>query len=71
MNVLINHPNFGSVWLENAEIQDGYVIGEVWDNSQVGSAFMPDDYMGELATLNFPISCIRKIECPSCGRSGK
>jgi len=61
MRALINHPYFGSVWLSNATIKDGYVIGEAWDDSDVGSPYLPDDYMGQYTTLTFPISCIRKM----------
>jgi len=62
MNVLINHPNFGSIWLSNAKIEDGYVIGDVWDDSSVGSPYLSEDYMGQFITMNFPVSCIRKEE---------
>lgn len=61
MDVLINHPAFGSIWLEQVNIVDGTVIGDYWDTSDVGSAYMPADYLGELVTLNFPVSCIRKV----------
>lgn len=67
MNVLVNHPYFGSLWLNDAEIkkgQDGkdYVVGWVWDKSDVGHPNMPDDYTGQPMTMNFPVSCIRKKE---------
>ena len=62
MNVLINHPSVGSVWLENAYIKDDCVIGDVWDDSKHGSPYLPNDYYGEYVTMNFPISCIRKKE---------
>ena len=60
MNVLINHPGFGSLWLSNAYIKEGYVTGEAWDDSGVGSPYLPDDYMGEPVAMSFPIACIRK-----------
>ena len=60
MDVLINHPNFGSIWLINVEIKNGYVIGEAWDNSGIGSPYLPDDYAGQFVTMNFPTTCIRK-----------
>ena len=59
-SVLINHPAFGSLWLDNAEIENGYVVGEAWDDSDVGSAYLPDDYQGEAVCMNFPAACIRK-----------
>jgi hypothetical protein len=55
---LVNHPFFGSVWLEHARIEGDYVIGDAWER---GSSWnMPDDYTGEYTTMNFPKSCIRK-----------
>lgn len=60
MGVLINHPQFGSLWLSNTKIKNGYVIGEAWDDSECGSPYLPNDYMGQLVTMNFPVSCIRK-----------
>ena len=60
MDVLINHPQFGSIWLSDAKIEGKYVIGEAWDATGVGSPLLPDDYRGEFVTMNFPITCIRK-----------
>ena len=60
MDVLINHPQFGSLWLSKATIKRGHVTGEAWDNTDVGSPYLPDDYMGEYITLSFPITCIRQ-----------
>lgn len=60
MDVLINHPAFGSLWLSNAEIKDGIVYGLAWDDSQASSGYYPDDYTGEYTGMNFPVSCIRK-----------
>ena len=62
MNVLINHPNFGSLWLLDAKIKGKYVIGDVWDESGIGSPYLPDTWIGEFNTMNFPITCIRKTE---------
>jgi len=58
MDVLINHPKFGSMWLDNAKIKDDTVYGEVWDYTQ--SMYMPSDYLGEKIVMNFPVTCIRK-----------
>ena len=60
IDVLVTHPEWGSVWLDNAHIEGDYVIGTAWDASGVGSPFMPPDYSGEPVTMNFPITCIRK-----------
>ena len=62
MEVLINHPAFGSLWLVSAEIKNGYVTGETFDDSECGSPYLPDDYMGQWETMTFPVSCIRKTE---------
>lgn len=62
MNVLINHPKFGSFWLLDAEIKNNNVVGNVFDTTDIGSSYLPDDYNGELITMNFPITCIRKTE---------
>jgi hypothetical protein len=62
MNVLINHPSVGSVWLMRAEIKDEYVTGEVLDTSECGSPYLPIDYPGQYETMWFPITCIRKKE---------
>ena len=62
MNVLINHPKFGSIWLSDATIEGNYVTGEAWDDTERGSPYLSDDYMGEYVTMNFPIGCIRKTE---------
>lgn len=57
-DVTIRHPMFGTLHMSNAYVQDGYVIGEVWDDSERGSALLPDDYRGEPTTMNFPVGCI-------------
>jgi len=67
LDILITHPYVGSVWLSNCAIVHdddgvGYVVGEAWDESEVGSPYLPDDYRGEPVTMNFPTTCIRKIE---------
>ena len=62
MNVLINHPQFGSIWLSRAKVHGEHVVGEAWDDSDVGSQYLPDDYMGQYVTLHFPITCIRKVD---------
>lgn len=61
-DVLVRHPYVGSLWLSNAVVEDGYVIGETWDDSGRGSALLPDDYRGEPMTMNFPAGCIVKWE---------
>ena len=62
LDVLIVHPAFGSLWLSDCEIKDGFVTGTTWDKTEVGSPYLPDDYMGENMVMNFPVSCIRKRE---------
>ena len=73
MNVLINHPHVGSVWLSDAYYTAGddgrqYVVGDVWDDSDVGSSMLPDDYRGQPVTMNFLATCVRK-ELPVTGEA--
>ena len=63
-DVLVRHPYFGSLWLRNAVVKDGYVVGEAWDDSGIGSALLPDDYRGQPETMNFPVGCIVKWDPP-------
>jgi len=51
------------MWLSNCYITDGWIVGDVWDDSEVGDWSLPDDYTGEWQTYGFPISCIRKDPC--------
>lgn len=77
MDVLINHPHVGSLWLGRAYFMVGddgreYVVGEVWDDSDVGSPYLPDDYRGQPVVMNFLSTCVRKIGgtlyfCHLCG----
>jgi hypothetical protein len=63
MIAMIVYPMYGSVWLDNAHIRqwsDGtwYVAGEAWDDTGVGSSYMPEDWRGEVAQMNFPATSI-------------
>lgn len=61
MDVLIAHPYFGSIWLRNATINNYYVVGETddWQSSPL----LPDPQPINIpATMNFPVSCIKKVE---------
>lgn len=62
--VLVAHPYIGSIWGVLLEVKkvDGrdWVVFEYLDTSDVGSAYLPDDYMGEFAVMNFPAICVRK-----------
>lgn len=62
MYALVRHPAFGSVWLHGVRFEDGKVVGKAWDDSQAGSSYYPDGYMGEWETMNFPYSCVVKYE---------
>lgn len=63
-DVLVNYPGMGSIWLSEAYLvatdSGDYVVGIAWDNSDAGDPYMPEDYMGQEVTMNFPASCIRK-----------
>lgn len=63
-NVLICHPFFGRLWLSDCEWTEDAVIGEVWDDSDAGSPYMPDDYRGQPDTMNFPLTCVLRVVTP-------
>jgi hypothetical protein len=67
---LIVHPLFGSLWLSRIQYVSTdsglYVEGEAWDDSDVGSGMLPEDYMGELVVLNFPATCINRVTGQYC-----
>ena len=52
------------MWLEEAEYHDGGTVieGWTWDDSSVGSALMPDDFMGEKIILAYPSRYILRVE---------
>ena len=54
-DALVNHPQWGSLWLENARIVGGSVVGTVYEEA-------PDGYHRMPMTMNFPATCIRKRE---------
>lgn len=65
MDALVINPGHGSMWLSNiyyvtADDGEQYIVGEVWDDGDVGSPYLPDDYRGEPVTMNFPVSCMTK-----------
>ena len=60
--VLITHPYVGSLWLEHAKLNGDYVEGLAWDSTFSGDPYYPDDYSGEYQHMNFPKTCIRKVE---------
>jgi hypothetical protein len=67
MDVLVSHPDIGSLWLGNAYFVTGtdgreYVVGEAWDDSEVGSPYLPEDYRGQRVVMNFLATCVRKKE---------
>ena len=52
MTVTIRHPNFGTLYLHDATIEDGYVTGEVWNtDTPTGDGVLKE-------TMNFPVGCI-------------
>ena len=60
--VLIRHPAWGSFWGKVIDIVGTRVNISVWDDSDVGSGMLPDDYRGQPTTMNFPLTCIAKVE---------
>lgn len=51
-DALVSYPGFGSMWLDNVRLADGYVTGR--DLVTVGDH---EEWM----TFNFPVSCVRKV----------
>ena len=41
------------------KIHDGFLEGLVFDDSQRGSSYLPDDYCGEYEYMNFPITSVK------------
>ena len=63
MKVLCIEPGHGSVWLLDAIYHDDDTVsGIAWDDTSVGSPFMPDDYRGEPVTMTFPRNLVIKEE---------
>jgi len=62
MDALVINPGNGSLWLSDIYYitVDGmrYIVGEAWDDDEVGSPYLPADYRGETITMNFPVNCI-------------
>ena len=50
MKVTITHPQWGTVYLRECYIENGYVIGITGRTRD---------------TMNFPVSCIKDIELPT------
>jgi len=46
----------------DAEYDGEYVHGWVWDDSDAGSGYMPDGYMGQRVTMTYPRSLILRVE---------
>ena len=55
-DALVNHPAWGSLWLDNVRLRDGLVVGTA-HFPHPASSFHDDPW-----TMNFPIRCIRKID---------
>jgi len=64
MKALVIDPGHGSLWLDDAYWDGDRIVGTAWDDSGRGSALLPDDYSGEPLTMNFPRSCVLRIEEP-------
>ena len=55
-DALINHPRFGSLWLEDVRIQGDHVVGSVEVDRMFGHAIRD--------AMNFPRTCVRKWSTP-------
>jgi hypothetical protein len=56
---LVNYPGIGSLWLEHARIEGGFVVGGVRDPHALP---MCDAFSAPPQLMNFPVTCIRKWE---------
>lgn len=69
MNAWVIEPGHGSLWLSDCEwvwTDDGwYIQGEAWDDGEVGSPYLPEDYMGEAVLMNFPASLVLRPAPPN------
>ena len=65
MNALVIEPGHGSMWLSDCkwvDTQEGrYIEGLAWDDGDVGSPYLPDDYIGIEVLMNFPESYVLRI----------
>ncbi len=66
MIAMVLYGRFGSIWLDNARMvrcTDGewYVEGETWDDTGIGSPYMPEDWRGEVDWMNFPATSIVRV----------
>lgn len=60
-DALVIYPGHGSLWLSDVRLRDGFIEGETWDDTGIGHPYYPDDWRGESCTMNFPLSCLRKL----------
>lgn len=72
VSVLVAYPGIGSVWLSDAEWTADSVEGWAWDSSEVGSPYLPADFLGLPEQMSFPLTCVLKVrgEFPTAKREG-
>lgn len=55
IDALVSYPGFGSLWLDDCEVDDENVVGTASFPHPVG-----DGFHRENVTMNFPLTCVRK-----------
>lgn len=58
-DAVITHPEFGTVYMYNVRLRNGYVIGDVAE--EIGGYNMPPGSHTVYNTWNFPIGCIKEV----------
>lgn len=61
VSVLVVYPRIGSVWLDDVRWHPDHVEGSVWDYSDCGNPYLPDDFPGEPVWMCFPLSSVVKV----------
>lgn len=56
-SALVSYPGYGSMWLTDVHLRDGYIVGQGVMNDS-----LPNSDASEYGPYNFPLSCVRKIK---------
>jgi hypothetical protein len=57
VNATVVHPFFGTVYLYEAFIRDGYIIGDAGEKM-----WLTDQWVTVPCTMNFPLSCVKELD---------
>ena len=61
---VIIHPAFGTLYMSIKKVlpKKGIIEGLVWNETGYYQYNMPEDYHGEYEYMNFPFTCIKKLD---------